>query len=153
LINFETVQYFCAEEHERTRFCRTLESLKEADVALAKSDVALQLIRSALVLAGMTAQSFLAYYKILNGKLTVGDFVVIQMYQAQLIGPLRMLAAFYTRLTMNWIDVEIVLELLKTEESITEVESPIPADIQRGEIEFRDVCFTYDRTKEVEDQR
>lgn len=125
--------------------------MKEADVALAKSDVALQLIRSTLVLAGMTAQSFLAYYKIINGGLTVGDFVVIQMYQSQLIGPLRMLAAFYSRLTMNWIDVEIVLELLKTEESITEVENPIAADIQRGEIEFRDVCFTYDRTKEVKD--
>jgi ABC-type bacteriocin/lantibiotic exporter with double-glycine peptidase domain len=77
----------------------------------------------------MTAQSFLAYYKIINGGLTVGDFVVIQMYQGQLIGPLRMLAGFYTRLTMNWIDVEIVLELLKTEESITEVENPIAADI------------------------
>ena len=77
LINFETVQYFCAEEHERSRFYRTLESMKEADVALAKSDVALQLIRSTLVLAGMTAQSFLAYYKIINGGLTVGDFVVI----------------------------------------------------------------------------
>ena len=54
---------------------------------------------------------------------------------------------------MNWVDVEIVLELLKTEESITEVENPIEANIQRGEIEFRNVCFTYDREKEVEDQR
>ena len=40
-----------------------------------------------------------------------------------------MLAGFYTRLTMNWVDVEIVLELLKTEESITEVENPIEANI------------------------
>ena len=64
-----------------------------------------------------------------------------------------MLARFYSVLRMAWVDIEIVLELLKVEDSITEVQNPIEANINRGEIEFRNVSFTYDRQAAVEDQR
>lgn len=37
LINFETVKYFNAEEHERSRFFKSLLAYKDAQVSLAKS--------------------------------------------------------------------------------------------------------------------
>ena len=54
---------------------------------------------------------------------------------------------------MAWVDIELVLELLTTEEMIPEVLNPEKANIQKGEIEFRNVNFTYDKKKPYEDQK
>ena len=48
---------------------------------------------------------------------------------------------------MAWVDIELVLELLTQEENIPEVLNPDKANVQKGEIEFRNVNFTYDRKK------
>ena len=50
-------------------------------------------------------------------------------------------------------DVELVFELLEIDESIKEPRNPIPPSINRGEIEFRDVSFTYDNKEEPENQK
>lgn len=50
------------------------------------------------------------------------------------------------------VDVELVLELLEIDERIKEVENPEPLRLTNGEIEFRNVTFTYDK-KLKEDER
>ena len=52
---------------------------------------------------------------------------------------------------MNWVDVELVLDLMTTHEEIKEVENPITAKLNNGTIEFKNVCFTYDKDKPEED--
>jgi ABC-type multidrug transport system fused ATPase/permease subunit len=42
-------------------------------------------------------------------------------------------------------DVELVFELLEIDEAIKEPRNPLPPSIGAGEIEFRDVSFTYDK--------
>ena len=54
---------------------------------------------------------------------------------------------------MAWVDIELVLDLLTQEEMIPEVKDPIKAKVVKGEIEFKNVNFTYDRKKEFGDQR
>jgi ABC-type multidrug transport system fused ATPase/permease subunit len=48
-------------------------------------------------------------------------------------------------------DVELVFELLEIDETIKEPRKPLPPSIHGGEIEFRDVSFTYDKKAPVED--
>jgi ABC-type multidrug transport system fused ATPase/permease subunit len=43
-----------------------------------------------------------------------------------------------------WSDVELVLEILHINSQIKEEQTPIKADIHSGEIEFKNVSFTYD---------
>jgi len=50
-------------------------------------------------------------------------------------------------------DVELVFELLEIDESIKEPKNPLPPSIHGGEIEFRDVSFTYDKKMAPEDQK
>ena len=45
----------------------------------------------------------------------------------------------------SMVDVEQVLNLLEVDERIKEVDNPIDANIKHGEIEFRNVSFTYDQ--------
>jgi hypothetical protein len=54
---------------------------------------------------------------------------------------------------MNWVDIELVLDLMFTHEEIPEVENPIPANLDKATIEFRNVHFTYDKNMPFEDQR
>ncbi len=49
-------------------------------------------------------------------------------------------------------DVELVFELLEIDEKIKEPRVPLNTHISTGEIEFRNVYFTYDK-KEAPDQR
>lgn len=49
------------------------------------------------------------------------------------------------------VDVELVFELLEVDEQIKEVDNPWPANITRGEIEFKNVSFTYDKKLPVEE--
>jgi hypothetical protein len=47
------------------------------------------------------------------------------MYSIQLTGPLQTLSGYWKQLRTNWVDIELVLELMTTHEEIPEVEDPI----------------------------
>ena len=53
----------------------------------------------------------------------------------------------------NMVDVEQVLNLFETNERIPEIAEPIPANISNGEIEFKNVSFTYDSKLKKHEQR
>ena len=50
---------------------------------------------------------------------------------------------------MNWVDIELLLELLNVDESIKDPKHPITTPIVGGEIEFKNVSFTYDKDKPI----
>jgi ATP-binding cassette subfamily B protein len=53
----------------------------------------------------------------------------------------------------NMTDVEMVFELLEIDETIKEVRNPIPPSIKGGEIEFKNVFFTYDKKLPEDEQK
>lgn len=50
------------------------------------------------------------------------------------------------------VDVEQVLNLLEVDLKIPEVANPVPSNISKGVIEFKNVSFTYDTALEKEEQ-
>ena len=52
---------------------------------------------------------------------------------------------------MSWVDIELVLDLMFTHEEIPEVENPIPVNFTKATIEFRNVHFTYDKDKPLDE--
>ena len=49
------------------------------------------------------------------------------------------------------VDVEQVLNLLEVDLKIPEVANPVPSNITKGVIEFKNVSFTYDTALEKEE--
>lgn len=47
----------------------------------------------------------------------------------------------------------MVLELISSDETIKEVSNPIKAEISHGSIEFRNVSFSYDRSKLIGERK
>ena len=59
--------------------------------------------------------------------------------------PLSFLGTLWRFIRQSMVDVEQVLNLLEVDEKIAEIDNPIPSKISRGEIEFKNVSFTYDQ--------
>lgn len=61
LLNFETVKYFNAEEHEETRFQTSLAAYKFENVRVARSLVALNVVQAVVIALGLSVNLLLAY--------------------------------------------------------------------------------------------
>jgi ATP-binding cassette subfamily B protein len=67
--------------------------------------------------------------------------------------PLGFLGTFWRMIRQSMVDVELVFELLEIDDAIKEVDNPIEANIHSGEIEFKNVTFTYDKKLKEEEKR
>lgn len=60
---------------------------------------------------------------------------------------------FYRIVRQHMVDVEQILNILEVDEHTKDVASPINLKLSGGEIEFKDVTFTYDILLPKEEQR
>lgn len=68
--------------------------------------------------------------------------------------PLGILGTMWRFIRSAMVDVEMVFELLEVDEKIKDPSNPLPSKVIGGEIEFRNVSFTYDKKAErIEDRR
>jgi len=119
LLNFETVKYFNAEEHEEQRFINALQDYKKENIIVARSLVALNVMQGFVIASGLVLALLLAYSKIINFKgFNVGDFVMINTYILQMYTPLNFLGTFWRFIRQAMVDVELIFELLEVDESI-----------------------------------
>lgn len=153
LLNFETVKYFNAENHERDRFFKSLQEYKESTIVVALSLVTLNVGQAICISLGLTLTLLLAYQDILEGKLKVDDFVTFNVYILQIYFPLNFIGTFWRFIRQSWTDVELVLEILKVNEAIKDDPNAIDANIDSGKIEFKNIRFTYDEKLDKKDQR
>ncbi len=76
--------------------------------------------------------------------MTTADFVILNTYILQIYFPLSFIGFFWRLIRQGWTDVELVLDILDVNQAIKEVEEPVEANIHSGEIEFKNVSFSYD---------
>lgn len=144
LLNFETVKYFNAEEHEEKRYMDALQDYKKENIRVTKSLVVLGLSQATIINIGLLLNLLLANYMITTGQLIIGDFVMLNVYILQIYGPLNFLGTMWRFIRQAMVDVEQIFELLDTDERIYEVPNPENCFIREGEIEFKNVSFNYE---------
>ncbi|MCZ7431359.1 ABC transporter ATP-binding protein [Streptomyces sp. WMMC1477] len=94
---------------------------------------------------GQVAMLALGGWMAVGGSITLGTFVAFSTYLAQLVGPVRMLAAMLTVGQQARAGVERVYDLIDTEPQMTERPGAqeLPADAPAS-VEFDGVTFGYD---------
>jgi len=97
--------------------------------------------------------SVIAYggWLMVNGQSTLGVLVAFLAYITRFFQPIRTLTQFYNQLQAATAAAEKVFELLDEPVTITEATSPVTLGHVRGEVEFRDVVFSYGREPVLED--
>ena len=119
---------------------------------MAKSLVTLNITQSLIICVGLGSTLALANHFLSIDRLTIGGFVMFNSYNIQIYTPLGFLGTLWRWIRQNMVDVEQVLNLLEVNERIPEPENPKPSNVTKGEIEFKNVSFTYDQKLAKEDQ-
>jgi ATP-binding cassette subfamily B protein len=149
LLNYETVKYFGNEEHEARRFDHALQRYERAAVRSQVSLSALNVGQGAVIAIGLTAVMIMAGYGVAAGRLTVGDFVLVNTYLVQLYLPLNFLGYVYRQIRQSLTDLEQMIKLLEVDREIKDAPAAIELPPGGGGISFENVRFAYDVRREI----
>jgi len=99
-----------------------------------------------LILLANAASVFILWFggrMVISRELTVGALVAFITYLGQLIQPVRMLGNIAPAVGQSLAAADRVFDILDTESEVREAADAVPLERPRGEVEFRDVSFSY----------
>ncbi len=149
LLNFETVKYFGNEAHEAGRFDKALARYEAAAI---KNNTTLSMLnvgQGTIIAIGLTIVMLMAGYGVAEGRMTVGDFVLVNAYLLQLYLPLNFLGYVYREIKRSLIDMEAMFALLDVPADVKDKPGAPPLIQKGGEIRFENVSFHYDPRRTV----
>ena len=82
-------------------------------------------------------------YFIMKGTMTVSDLVAANLFVAVFTAPVRKLVFFVEQYSTGMAGFKRFLEIMRTDTSIKEAPDAVELLSARGNISFRDVCFSY----------
>lgn len=143
LLNFETVKYFGAEEHEAKRLDFALRQHEKATIQSQWTFAALSFGQTFIISSGLIAVMLMAADGIKTGRMTVGDLVMVNAYLLQLYQPLNFFGLMYREIRQATIDMEDMLQLLRTPAEVADAEDARTLRLVGGRVEFNHVSFSY----------
>ena len=149
LLNYETVKYFGNEDFEASKYDVALQKYERASV-ISKSSLSFLNIGQAFIIGvGLTLVVLMAGYDVENGKMSVGDFVMVNTFLMQLYIPLNFLGFVYREIKQSLTDMEAIFHLLTNKPEVQDTSLSQKLQPGRGLIEFSNVSFSYDPRRTV----
>ena len=149
LLNFETVKYFCNEDHESRRYDLSLAGYEKASITTNKSLSFLNTGQGVIIAAGLVLMMWLTASGIMSGRRTIGDFVLVNAMLVQLFVPLNLLGSVYREIRQSLADMETMFNLLHEAPEIKDAPGAVPLQVRGGEIRFENVRFAYDAERTI----
>lgn len=151
LLNFETVKYFCNEEHEARRYDASLQRYEKAAVRNKTSLSTLNIGQGAIIAVGLTILMIMAGQGVVSGSMGLGDFVLVNTYLIQLFLPLNFLGFVYREIKQSLIDMEAMFGLLDKTAEVRDIPDAPPLQVSEGAVSFDRVNFGYDPQRPILD--
>ena len=146
---WSTVTCFNQVGHEETRYSTAVKNRVSKSQKVYVGYLFTYAFQFLVLLSGLLAGAFLAVYQISQNKATPGDFIMLLTYWAQLIGPLHYFANMGKNISRDLIHAEQLLEIMQTKPSVRNKEGAKALELPTGRVSFKDVCFSYDKQKEI----
>ncbi|HXF46229.1 MAG TPA: ABC transporter ATP-binding protein/permease [Burkholderiaceae bacterium] len=149
LLNFETVKYFNNEEYEARRYDATLAAQERAAI---KSQQSLNLLNAGqqlIIAVGLTLMLWRAAAGVAEGRMTIGDLVLVNGFMIQMYMPLNFLGVLYREIKQALTDMDRMFRLLDVQREIADAPDARPLALRGGEIRFEHVDFAYDPRRQV----
>ncbi|MBU2892978.1 ABC transporter ATP-binding protein/permease [Colwellia sp. D2M02] len=153
LLNYETVKYFTNEEYEAQAYDQQLASWEQAKIKNRLSLFALNGGQALIIAIAMTSMLALAAVKVSEGKMSLGDFVLINAFMMQLFMPLNFLGFVYREIKGSLANIENLFSLLGQTAKISDRDnaselllnqSGTNHDASQATICFDNVSFSYE---------
>ncbi len=149
LVNYETVKSFCNEKFEAQRYDRTLGEWEEAATHSQVSMSALNFGQSAIIAIGVTLIMVFAAQGVVDGKMSLGDLVLVNAFLLQLFIPLNFLGMIYRATKNALIDMDALFQLLEKKPEISDAPNAKDLQVGEGEIRFEHVSFHYQSNRQI----
>jgi ABC-type transport system involved in Fe-S cluster assembly fused permease/ATPase subunit len=149
LLNYETVKYFGNEDHEARRYDGALKMYEGAAIKSRTSLSVLNVSQALAVAVGITAIMIMAAGGIVQGRMTIGEFVMVNAYMLQLAMPLNLLGTVYREVKQSLIDLETMFDLLQSPADVVDRPGAPALAVSGGKIEFESVEFGYDSRRPI----
>lgn len=138
-----TIKSFTAEQYEIQRITEHSEAYRQSNKrAITLSSAYVPVIRS-LILFGFIATLLLGGLQVTSGQLAVGTYSVLVFITQRLLWPLTRLGDTFDQYQRAMASVNRVMNLLDTPIEIHPGDIPLPLSAVRGEIEFKNIYFSY----------
>ncbi|MGI9381981.1 MAG: ABCB family ABC transporter ATP-binding protein/permease [Methyloligellaceae bacterium] len=149
LLNYETVKYFGNEALESRRFDASIEKYERAAIRTFYSLGVLNSGQAVLFTVGLTLCMLLAAKGVVEGTLTVGDFVMINALLIQLYQPLNFMGMVYREVKQGLVDLESMFALLQQPPEVVDRPDAAALAVTDGKIRFENVSFAYDPARPI----
>lgn len=147
--NSANIQLFHGFIFELGRFRKVTEELRRLRTFTWNLGSTIEAIQGALFMGVEFLLMIIAVNLWLDGRLTVGDFALIQAYLINLISHLWDFGRQLRDIYESFADAEDMVEILKTPHEIKDSPTAKPLVVARGEIVFDRVGFSYQKTRRV----
>ena len=149
LLNYETVKYFNNEEFEARRYDENLEKLRRAAL---KSQSTLSLLNTGqqlIIATALIAMLWRATQGVVDGRLTLGDLVMVNAFMIQLYIPLNFLGVMYREIKQSLTDLDKMFGLMEKHREVDDAPGARPLQVSAGAVRFEQVGFAYDPARPI----
>ncbi|MES2400986.1 MAG: ABC transporter ATP-binding protein/permease [Pseudomonadota bacterium] len=150
LLNYETVKYFNNENFEATRYDYNLNKYRRAAI---RSQTTLSMLNTGqqlIIAAGLVAMLWRATQGVVDGRMTLGDLVMVNAFMIQLYIPLGFLGVIYREIKQSLTDLDKMFTLLEKEQEIADEPAAQPIRIdEEPAVRFENVSFAYEAARPI----
>ncbi len=151
LLNYETVKYFNNEAFEAGRYDENLERYRRAALASQRTLSMLNAGQQCIIATGLVAMLWRATQGVVDGRMTLGDLVMVNAFMIQIYIPLNFLGTLYRELKQNLLDLEKMFNLLERSQEIADAPGAraLQLQAQQASVRFDNVTFGYDANRSI----
>ena len=150
LLNYETVKYFNNEEFEARRYDENLLRYRTAAVKSQRTLSLLNAGQQLIIAIGLVAMLWRATQGVVDGRMSLGDLVMVNAFMIQLYIPLGFLGVIYREIKQSLTDLDKMFTLMEKEREIADVPGALPLAIDASPtVRFEDVSFAYDPARPI----
>lgn len=134
---------FGREEHEHRRFRQQTTKAVAARVKVTVRQTLFSLVVNMTTAVGSSLVLGVGAYHVIQGRLTIGDMMVVIAYIAAVYKPLETISYTLGSLQNRFVNLKCTFELLDTEPDIRDIPHAKPITASRGHVVYKQVHFSY----------
>jgi ATP-binding cassette subfamily B protein len=150
LLNYETVKYFNNEAFEARRYDESLERLRRSRL---KSQTTLSLLNTGqqlIIAIALVAMLWRATQGVVDGRMTLGDLVMINAFMIQLYLPLNFLGVLYREIKQSLTDLDKMFTLMDKDREVADApDAPALTGLAQASVRIEQVTFAYEPARVI----
>ncbi len=150
LLNYETVKYFNNEGFEAQRYDRSLDQLRRARLKAQTSLSLLNTGQQLIIAVALIAMLWRATQGVVEGRMTLGDLVMVNAFMIQLYIPLNFLGVIYREIKQSLTDLDRMFRLLEKEREVDDQAGAPDLNLAGSPtVRFENVRFAYEADRPI----